>query len=146
MNWLGIILLAALLAIPLGYAGAQTPGAAGKPASQPQTAPVKGEAAGTPTSHTPEQQHYLKQTAQELDEFQHKINDLRLKAATGPPQKRRLISWNTKNLQFQAATARNQLNVLEKAPQPAWGEEKAKLQKTMEDLRKSWGAAERTVN
>jgi len=144
MKWLGItMLMAALLASVLGYASAQPAGEKGPPpAVQTQGPEVKGEAAGPAKTFTPEErQAYEKKTSEELDAIRQKTAELRLKATTGPPQKKRMIIRAANNLQIQRLAAENQLTALGKASETAWGQEKAKLDKAMEDLRKAWEAA-----
>ena len=108
------------------------------PATQPQGPEVKGEAAGTAKSFTPaERKAYEKKTAEELDAIQQKIADLRVKATTGPAQQKRGLMLAANNLQLQKVAAGNRLTALEKAPETAWGQQKADLDKAMVDLRKS---------
>ena len=143
MKWLGIMLMAALLASAPGYASAQ-PAGKKEPsaATQPQGSAVKAEPAGPAKSSTPEgRKAYEKKTAEELEAIQQKIAELRVKANTGAPQKKRMIIRAANNLQIQRLTAQNELTALEKASETAWGQEKANLDKAMEDLRKSWEAA-----
>ena len=79
MKWLGIMFMAALLAIAPGYGSAQQPKDT-PPATQPQSPEVKGEAAGTAKSFTPaERQAYEKKTAADLDEMEQRIGELVLK-------------------------------------------------------------------
>ena len=135
MKWLGIMFMAALLAIAPGYGSAQQPKDT-PPAAQPQGPEVKGEAAGTAKSFTPEERKaYEKKTAEELDAIQQKIADLRVKAATGPAQQKRGLMLTANNLQLQKVAAGNRLTALEKAPETAWGQQKADLDKAMADLR-----------
>ena len=108
------------------------------PATQPQGPEVKGEPAGTAKSFTPaERKAYEKKTAEELDAIQQKIADLRVKATTGAPQQKRGLMLAANNLQMQKVAAGNRLTALKKAPETAWGQQKADLDKAMEDLRKS---------
>ena len=138
MKWLGIMFMAALLAIAPGYGSAQQPKDT-SPATQPQGPEVKGEPAGTAKSFTPaERKAYEKKTAEELDAIQQKIAELRIKAATGAPQKKRVLIQAANNLQMQKIAAGNELTALEKASETAWGQQKAKLDKSMEELRKAF--------
>ena len=138
MKWLGIMFMAALLASAPGYGSAQQPKDT-SPATQPQGPEVKGEPAGTAKSFTPaERRAYEKKTAEELDAIQQKIADLRVKATTGAPQKKRMLILAANNLQMQKIAAGNQLTALEKASETAWGQQKAELDKAMEELRKAW--------
>ena len=78
--------------------------------------------------------------AEELDAFQEKIAELRVKATTGASQQRRMISRAANNLQMQKLAAGNQLTALEKASESAWDQQKANLDNAMEGLRKAWKA------
>lgn len=138
MQWFGIMVMAALLAIVPGYGRAQQPKDT-SPATQPQGPEIKSEAAGAVKSFSPaERQAYEKKTAEELDAIQQKIADLKVKAATGAPQEKRMLILAANNLQMQKIAAGNQLTALEKASETAWGQQKAKLDKAMEELRKAW--------
>jgi len=132
---LGIMFMAALLALAPAYGSAQqlkdTP-----PAAQPQGPGVKGEAAGAAKTFTPEERKaYEKKTAEELDAIQQKISNLRVRAASGPAQKKRSLMVTANSLQFQKLAASNRLSDLAKAPETAWGQQKAELDKAMADLR-----------
>lgn len=136
MKWLGILFMAVLLASAPGYGSAQQPKDT-SPATQPQGPAVKGEPAGMAKSFTPaDRQAYEKKTAEELAAIQQKIADLRMKAAAGAPQQKRLRIQAAKNLQMQQIAAENELAALKKASESAWGPQKAKLDKAMEGLRK----------
>jgi hypothetical protein len=138
MKWLGILFMAALLASAPGYGSAQPPKDT-SPATQPQGPAVKAEPAGMAKSSTPEDRKaYEKKTAEELDAIQQKIADLRIKAATGAPQNKRLLILAANNLQMQKIAAGNRLTALGKAPETAWGSQKADLDKAMEELRKAF--------
>jgi hypothetical protein len=138
MKWLGILFMAALLASAPGYGNAQQTKDT-SPAAQPQGPAVKGETVGTATSCTPEERKaYEKKTAEELDAIQQKIAGLRIQAATGAPQQKRLRIQAAKNLQLQETVARGELAALEKASESAWGAQKVKLEKTMAGLRKTF--------
>jgi hypothetical protein len=138
MKWLGILFTAALLASAPGYGSAQQPKDT-LPATQPQGPAVKGEASGTAKSFTAaERQAYEKKTAEELDAIQQKIADLRIKAATGAQQQKRLLIKAANDLQMQQIGARSELTALEKASASAWGPQKAKVDKAMEGLRKAF--------
>jgi hypothetical protein len=137
MKWLGILFMAALLASAPGYGSAQQAKDT-SPATQPQGPEVKGEAAGRAKSFTPEERKaYEKKTAEELNAIQQKIADLRVKANTGPPQQKRLLFLAANNLQMQQVAAGNRLTALEKASEMAWGQQKADMDRAMQDLGKS---------
>jgi acyl-CoA reductase-like NAD-dependent aldehyde dehydrogenase len=141
MKWLGIMFMAALLVVAPGYGSAQ-PQKDAPPATQPQGSEVKGEPAGAAKSFTPaERQAYVKKTAEELEAIQQQIAELRVKATTGPAQQKRGLMLAANNLQLQKVAASNRLTALEKAPETAWDQQKAELDKVMEDLRKSCEAA-----
>jgi hypothetical protein len=138
MKWFGILLMAALLASAPGYGSAQQTKDT-SPAAQPQGAAIKAEAAGTAKSFTAaEKKAYEKKTAEELDAIQQKIGGLRMQAASGAPQQKRVRSRAANNLQLQETTARSELAALEKAPESAWGAQKVKLDKTMAGLRQAF--------
>jgi hypothetical protein len=135
MKWLGILFMAALLASAPGSGRAQQQKDT-SPATQPQGAAVKAEPAGTAKSLTAaERQAYEKKTAEELDALQQKISNLRVRAASGPAQKKRGLMVTANSLQFQKLAASNRLTDLAKAPEKAWGQQKAELDKAMADLR-----------
>jgi hypothetical protein len=139
MKWLGIMFMAALLTIAPGYGSAQPPKDT-TPAAQPQGSAPKAEPAVAVKSFTPaERQDYQKKTAKELEAVQQKITDLRVKAATGAPQRKRMLMKTANDLQFQKMAAQNKLTALEKAPETAWGEGKADLDKAMQGLREALG-------
>jgi hypothetical protein len=143
MKWLGIMLMAALLAIAPGYGWAVPPAQGTSAPPPPQGAGVKAEPAAGVKSYTPkEREAYENKTAADLDELQNKISELRLKATTGAPQKKRMIVRAAKNLQIRAIVARNQLDALQKAPPADWTAAKANLDKSMEDLKKYWASVE----
>lgn len=136
MKWLGIMFMAALLAIAPGYGSAQQ--SKDKPPASQSQSPEVGEAAGMVKNFTPaERQSYEKNTAQELEAIQQKIADLRVKATTGSPQMKRLLIQTANRLQMQKTAAGNQLTALQKATEKAWGQQKADLDKAMADLRKA---------
>jgi hypothetical protein len=147
MQWLGILLMAMLLAAAPGYASAEPPGTSGAaPAAQPQGSEVKAEPAGALPSYTPkEKKDYQKKTAAELAAVQEKIIDLKLKAGTGRRQSRRMIPQSANHLQAQTLAAKDQLAALEKAPDPTWGELKTEMNKTMDKLAKDLQTVEAQV-
>ena len=138
MKWFGIMFMAALLVIAPGYGSAQQSKDT-SPATQPQGPAVKAEPAGTVKSFTPaERKAYEKKTGEELNAIQQKIADLRVKAITGPPQNKRMLTLSANSLQMQQSAAENRLTALGKASETAWGRQKADLDKAMEDLRKAF--------
>lgn len=140
MKWLGIMFMAALLVMAPVYGSAQQP-KDNSSATRPQSPEVTGEPVGAGKSlTTAERKAYEKKMAEELDAFQGKIADLRVKASTGASQQRRMISRVANNLQMQKLAAANQLTALEKASESAWDQQKANLDNAMEGLRKAWKA------
>ena len=141
MKWLGIMCIAVLLAGAPDYVSAQQPKDTST-VTRPQGPEVKEEPAGTAKIFTPaERQDYEKKTGEELDAIQQKIAELRIKAATGAPQEKRLLIQAAKNLQLQQMAASSELTALKKASESAWGPQKAKLDKSMEELRKAFEPA-----
>ena len=127
--------MAALLAMAPGYGSAQQPKDT-PPAAQPQSPEVKAEAPGTAKTFTPEaRKSYEKKSAEELDAIQQKIADLRVRANSGPAQQKRGLMLTANSLQLQKVAAANRLTALAKAPETAWGQQKAELDKAMADLR-----------
>lgn len=137
MKWFGIMFMAVVLAIAPVYGSAQQQKDS-PPAAPPQGAAVKAEPAGTEKSFTPaEKKAYEEKTAEELNVIQDKIAELRVRATSGPPQQKRMLMLNANNLQLQKVAAGNKLTALSKAPESAWGQQKADLDESMENLRKS---------
>jgi hypothetical protein len=135
MKWFGIMLIAALLAIAPGYGWAAPP--------PPQGVGVKAEPAAVVKSYTPqEREAYEKKIAAELEELQKKIYELKLKATTAVPQKKRMILMAAKNLQIRAIVGRDQLDALKKASPADWSGAKANLEKSMKDLKNYWASVE----
>jgi hypothetical protein len=138
MKWLGIMFMAALLALAPGLGSAQqskdTPAV-----TQPQGPEVKKEAAAPAKSFTPaERQAYEKKTASDLDTMEKRVGDLVVKVREVVPQRRREVMKIMRGLQTQALAARNQLTALEKAPENSWGALKPGMDRTMAELRKTW--------
>jgi hypothetical protein len=147
MQWLGILLMAVLLAAAPGYAGAESPGAgATTPATQPQGPAVKGEPAGAVQIYTPkEKKEYQKKTAAELAAIQEKIIDIKMKAGTEPRRSRRMIPMGANSLQAQVLAAKNQLAAMELAPDQTWGNMTTEMDKAMDKLAKDLQAFEAHV-
>ena len=144
MNRLGIILMAALLAIAPGYASAQPQGKKETaPATQPQTPEVKGEPAGAAKTYNPEERRaYEKKTAAELEVMEKNVSDVALQVNKIMPQKKRMFIKIIKRLQLQIVDARKQLAALEKAPENDWGGLKPGMDRAMQELSKAWEAAQ----
>jgi hypothetical protein len=139
MQWLGIMFMAALLAIIPGFGVAQqSKDKSPTSQSQGQGPEVKGETPGTAKSFTPEEKRsYEKETAKKLEAIQQKITDLRVKATTGSPQMKHTLMQTASRLQMQKSAAGNRLTALRKASDKDWGQQKADLDKAMADLRKA---------
>jgi len=139
MKWLGILFIAVLLAMAPAAGSAQQQKDTSA-TTQTQGPAVKGEAAATATSVAPaDRQAYEKKTAEELDAIQNKIGDMRMKAATGASQNKRMVARAANKLQMQQFAAAKELKALKKAPETAWKSQKAKLDKAMADLRQAMG-------
>ena len=135
MKWFGIMLMAALLALAPGFGSAQP---AKSPATQHQSPEVKGKPAETAKSFTPAAKRaYEKKTAKELAVMQQRIADLRVKAADGSPQMKRMLIQKASRLQMRKLGADTQLAALKKASGTAWIQKKAELDKTMTGLKRS---------
>jgi hypothetical protein len=144
MRWLGIMLMAALLASAPGYGNAQPAGKKDpSPGTQPQSPAVKLEPVGAVKTYIPEERKaYEKNTAAELEAIEQRTDELVLKAGKVKPQKKRTFIKNTRALAVQTMAARNQFTALEKAPENAWGGLKADMDRAMQELRKLREAAE----
>jgi len=144
MRWLGIMLMAALLASAPGYGSAQPAGKKDpSPATQPPGSAVKAEPAGAAKSSAPEDRKaYEKKTAAELEAIEQRIVDLADQARKVVPQKKRQVIKIMRGLQLQSLDARNQLAALEKAPENTWSGLKPGMDRTMAELRKTWEASE----
>lgn len=143
MNWLGILLMAALLAVVPGYGRAQpqekeTP----PPAAQPKGPEMKqAPAPSAAKSYTPkEKKEYQKKTAADLAALEKKIEGLMEEQAKAPQQLKRMIIRGRVDLQRKDIIAKNKLAALEKASGKDWNALKDGLDKAMEDLRKSYEA------
>jgi hypothetical protein len=100
MRWLGIMLMAALLASAPNYGSAQ-PAKDTSPATQPQNPEVKGEAAGTVKNVTPEErQAYEKKTAADLELMENRIGELVDKVRKVMPSKRRQVIKIMRSIQI----------------------------------------------
>jgi hypothetical protein len=144
MKWLGLMLAAALLASVPGYGIAAQPAQKGTPAVTPsQGSEAKGPQAEAAKSYTTsEKQAYHKRIAADLDDFQGKLEDLKLKNRNLKPQKKRTFFKATIDLQRKVIIARNKLAALKKAPADAWSGMKADMDKTMANLTDSFKAVE----
>jgi hypothetical protein len=133
MMWLGIILMAALLAVAPGYSQAQTP------AAQPQGSEMKVAPAAPAPSYTAEtRKEYEKKAAQDLDALKQQIHDLSVKAQTAAPQVKRSMTRAMLALDKQEIAARQKLGKLEKASQNDWNALKTEMDKVLDNLKKSF--------
>jgi len=144
MKRFGLMLLAALLATVPGYGGAQAPGPMAPPPAPPTQGPeVKAPAPPAAKSFTPkERQEYQKKIAADLAKLEEKIDGLKDQQAKPPPQMRRTILRSRVNLQRLDAIARGKLAALQKASEKDWHTLKAEMDKALEDLKKTYEAAE----
>jgi hypothetical protein len=128
MRWLGLWLIAALLALTPSYGSAQPAGEKAPPAAQ---------------SYTPkERQAYQKKVAADLDKLQQEISDLGAAGGTAAPQMKRARMRVLLGLQKQVFAAQNQLATMEKASGPEWSGLKAAMDKALSELIKSYKEAE----
>jgi hypothetical protein len=139
MKWLGMMLLAVLVAMAPAHGGAQQ---IKEKSAAPQFQSPE-EPAKTAKSFTPAQRRsYENKTAKELEAIQQKIAAIRVKATGGAPQQKRILMQTANRLQMQKIAAGNQLTALKKASGEAWGRQKADLDKAMAELRKAMKANE----
>lgn len=124
MKWLGIMLMAVLLAIVPGYGQAQ-------PQAKEATAPA--------ANYTPEaRKDYEKNAAKDLEALEQQIRDLSVKAHTAAPQIKRTMVKAAVSLDKQAVAARKMLGDLQNASQKNWGDIKTAMDKALDDLKKSY--------
>jgi hypothetical protein len=132
MKWFGMMFLAVLVAMAPAHGGAQQ---IEKKSATPQLQSPE-EAAKTAKSVTPEERRaYEQKTAQELEAIQQKIAAIRVQAASGAPQQKRILMRTATRLQMEKAAAEYQLAALKKASAGAWPTQKADLEKTLVRLR-----------
>lgn len=100
---------------------------------------IKQGLAGTAKSYSLEESKgYEKKITAELDLAQQRIVDLRTQAITGASQNKRLLSLAANNIQMEKMASQNELIALESAPKAAWGAQKVKVDKALEELGKAW--------
>lgn len=132
MKWLGIMLMAVLLAIVPGYGQAQPQA---KEATEVKPAPA--------ANYTPEaRKDYEKIAAKDLEALEQQIRDLSVKAHTAAPQIKRTMVKAAVSLDKQAVAARKMLGDLQKASQKNWGDIKTAMDKALDDLKKSYDDVE----
>lgn len=143
MQWLGILLTAALLAAMPGYGSAQpAKEKVASPATAPKILEEAGPAAPAAKGYTAQdRQAYQKKVAADLDKLQQQLNDFNNKALTTASQKRTKMRIVV-GLQKQVFVARNQLAALEKAGEKDWSGLKANMDKALKGLTKNLDEAE----
>jgi hypothetical protein len=136
MNWLGILLTAALLAAVPGYGSAQpAKEKVASTATEPKVLEAAGSAAPSAKGYTQQdRQAYQRKVAADLDDLGQKISDLQGKYETIKPQMKRTGLRTLQGLTKQLLTAQNQLAALEKAPAKDWGGLKVGMDKAMNEL------------
>jgi hypothetical protein len=132
MKWLGILLFAALLLGSPGYGNAQATGEQSvSPVTQPQ-GQVEGKQAQPMKKYTyQERKNYQKKAEADLAEMQQKVDGLKTKQETAPPQMRRMILKGMVSLQRGIYAGQNQLEAMKKATDKDWSGMKAELDKAM---------------
>ncbi len=143
VQWLGILLMAALLATVPASGNAQPAGEKGaSPAAQPK-AQESGAPAAAGTSYVlKDRQAYQKKVTADLDQLQQKINGL----LTGAnPQMRRSIARERLALQKKVIAARQQLAALEKSSEKDWDRLRGELDKAVEEIKKDYEKIEASL-
>ena len=144
MKWLGIMFMAALLAMAPGYGSAQPAGGkSAAPATKPKGAEEKETPAQAIKSYSlKERPAYQKKVAADLAELQQKIDGLHGNYETARPQIKRTTLRLLAGLKKQLFAAQNQLAALEKASEKDWSGLKAKMDKAMDELTKAYKEGE----
>jgi hypothetical protein len=138
MQWRGILLMAALMAVVPGYARA---------ASQSKVLKETGSPASPTKTYSPaEKKAYEEKIASDLNNMQQKINELKIKSRTVVQQKKHMAVVSLMDLQNKANAARGKLAALKTAPPNAWSGLKAKLDKSMADLSTAYQEVEAHLN
>ena len=147
MKWLGIMLMAALLAGAPGYGSTEQPGQPGTtPATQTKGVAAKGGQGQAAKSYTArERKEYQNKIDVDLAEIQKRIEDLRGKATKVAPQKKRTFRMALVDLQRKNIAAQNRLAALKSAPENAWSGMKADMDKAREDLNSAYANAEADI-
>ncbi len=143
MYWLGILLMAGLLAVVPASGKAQPAGEKGpSPAAEPK---VQGTVTPAPSGKSyslKDRQAYQKKVTADLDQLQQQINGL---MAEAKPQTRRSLSRARLGLQKKLVAARNQLAALEKSSEKDWSGLKAEMDKAVEELTKDYQKIEASL-
>ena len=144
MKRLGIMLMAALLAVVPGYGDAQSPVTQGKStATQPGSLNGKGEPEQVGKSFTSEEKaEYQTKVAADLAVVEQKIDTLKAKSNAIAMQKKHMYLRVLVDLQRKTIDVQNKLEALKNAPEKDWSGIKADLEKDMGELAKACTAAE----
>ena len=144
MKWLGIMLMAALLAVAPGYGRAQPPEGKGtSPAAQPQSLEEEGTPAPATKSYSlQERRAYQQKVAADLAELQRKIGDLQGKYQMARPQMKRTFLRFWGPLKKQLFAVQNQLASLENSSEKNWSGRKDDMDIAMQQLRQTYEDAE----
>lgn len=132
-----VILGLGLLPTAAGYVQAAPPGQNVTPPAPQSGSQANKElpAANSVKSYTPEEKlAYQKKTAQQLQEIQQKIEDLRVKSTKISTQKKHIFLRGLVDLQRRFMLAKQKLAALEAAPAQNWSSLKAEMDKSMAAL------------
>lgn len=138
--WLALLLSIAVLGIAAGQQGqaAETKGTT-------TAADVKKEsqeAMATAKEYTAQQKDaFYKKMQAELDEMQAKIDKLKEKAGKASEKTKAETEKKVQELEKQKEAAGKKLNVLKSAGAEVWGDLKSGMNKTLDDLKKSYKRA-----
>ena len=143
MYWLGILLMAALLAMVPASGKAQPAGEKG--ASTTAEPKVQGTVTPAPSGKSyslKERQAYQKKVAADLDQLQQQINGLMTEAK---PQMKRSLARARLGLEKKVLAARKQLASLEKSSEKDWDRLKGEMDKAVEKLTKDYQKIEASL-
>jgi hypothetical protein len=142
MKCLGIMLMAALLAVVPGYGDAQSPVTPGTSmATQPES--VKGDPEQAGKSFTSkEKAEYQTKIAADLMVVENKIDTLKVKSKAIAQQKKHMYLRVLIDLQRKTVDAQNKLEALKNAPEKDWSAIRDDLEMDMGELVKACTAAE----
>ena len=147
MKWLGIMLMAGLLAGGPGYGSAAQPAPKGTPAvPQSQGPEVKGGQVQAAKTYSPkDRKEYQNKIDVDLAQIQKRIEDLRGKVAKVAQQKRRTLGKALIDVQGKNILAQRRLAALKKAPEKDWSGMTADMDKAVEELDRACANAEAFV-
>jgi hypothetical protein len=136
MKWLGIMLMAGLLAGGPGYGSAAQPAPKGTPAvPQSQGPEVKGGQVQAAKTYSPkDRKEYQNKIDVDLAQIQKRIEDLRGKVAKVVQQKRRTFRMALVDIERKDVLAQGRLAALKKAPEKDWSGMTADMDKAVEEL------------